>query len=291
MAGFSAFAFALEVSYQIILVTAAIALLRARKGRWELGAWMLASCLLAQHLDWPPFTDQIPAGIGVTGDVLLGLSMLLIAFGETRARDQRLKVLRALTESIVLAQQQGGMMEDSLGELQRLTKSKAAWFRLIEGGHLVATHAVGVSADFLREAGFAELTETVSQMLERCRPVVAEASEASAEDAGLLSSEKLRYVVMVPVVGKKSSIGLIVLASARARKLTAEELDFLETCGRQLGIAIENFRLLEQALRSQRQWRNTFDWSTTSSWRTTRNSASSRPIRFCWSRYNWRRRT
>ena len=29
--------FALEVSYRIILLTAAIALLRARKGRWELG--------------------------------------------------------------------------------------------------------------------------------------------------------------------------------------------------------------------------------------------------------------
>ncbi len=150
---------ALEVSYQIILVTAAIALLRARKGRWELGAWLLASCLLVQHLDWPPFTNQIPAAIGVVADVLLGLSMLLIVFGEARARDRRLKVLRALTESIVLAQQQGGMLDDSLGELQRLTKSKAAWFRLIEGGHLVATHAVGVSTDFLREAGFAQLTE------------------------------------------------------------------------------------------------------------------------------------
>ena len=55
-------------------------------------------------------------------------------------------------------------------ELQRLTKSKAAWFRLIEGGHLVATHAVGVSPGFLREVGIAELTESVSQMLERGKP-------------------------------------------------------------------------------------------------------------------------
>ncbi len=250
---------ALEVSYRIILLTAAIALLRARRGRWELGAWLLATCLLLQHLSWPLITSEIPAGIAVAADVLLGLSMLLIVFGEAHARDRRLKVLRALTESIVLAQQQGGMMEDSLAELQRLTKSKAAWFRLIEGGHLVATHAVGVSADFLREAGFAPVTESVTQMLERGRPVAARASQASPEDSGLLESEKLRYVVMVPVLGKKSSIGLLVLGSARARKLTAEELEFLETCGRQLGIAIENFRLLEQALRSQRQWRNTFD--------------------------------
>src|ERR1700692_4529379 len=64
---------------------------------------------------------------------------------------------------------------------------------------------------------------------------------------------------MVPVLGKKSAIGLLVLGRTRARQLTVEELEFLETCGRQLGIAIENFRLLEQALRSQRQWRNTFD--------------------------------
>jgi PAS domain S-box-containing protein len=250
---------ALEVSYRIILLTAAIALLRARKGRWELGAWLLAACMVVQHLSWVPFTSQIPGGIVVAAEVMLGLSMLLIVFGEARARGRRLKMLRALTESIVLAQQQGGMMEDALGELQRLTKSKAAWFRLIEGGHLVATHAIGVSKDFLREAGFAQLTENVSQMLERGRPVLERANGASPEDAGLLKSEKLQYMVMVPVLGKKSPIGVVVLGSARARKLTAEELEFLETCGRQLGIAIENFRLLEQALRSQRQWRNTFD--------------------------------
>src|SRR6202041_3429993 len=61
------------------------------------------------------------------------------------------------------------------------------------------------------------------------------------------------------VPGKKSPIGLLLLGSATHKKLTVEESDFLETCGRQLGIAIENFRLLEQVLRSQRQWRNTFD--------------------------------
>jgi PAS domain S-box-containing protein len=250
---------ALEVSYRIILLTAAVALVRARKGRWELGAWLLATCLLVQHLSWPLITSQIPSGIFVSADVLLGLSMLLIVFGEAHARGRRLKVLRALTESIVLAQQQGGMMEDALGELQRLTKSKAAWFRLIEGGHLVATHAVGVSPDFLREAGFADLNESVSQILGGGRPVTTHRAGASPEDAGLLKSEGLQYVVMVPVLGKKSPIGLLVLGSAGARRLTAEELEFLETCGRQLGIAIENFRLLEQALRSQRQWRNTFD--------------------------------
>ncbi len=52
---------------------------------------------------------------------------------------------------------------------------------------------------------------------------------------------------------------MLVLGCSAARKLTTEELEFLDTFGRQLGLAIENFRLQEQALRSQRQWRNTFD--------------------------------
>ena len=110
------------------------------------------------------------------------------------------------------------MMEDALEELRQLTRSKAAWFRLIEGGHLVATHAVGVSQDFLREAGFAELTESVSQMLERGKPVTAHRSGAARKMRDLLKAEKLQYVVMVPVLGKKSPIGLLILGSARDEK-------------------------------------------------------------------------
>lgn len=249
----------LEVAYRIILLTATIALLRARRGRRELASWMLAALLLVQHLDWLPFTNQVPAGVFIAADIALGLAMLLVVFQEARARAQRLSVLRALTESIVLAQQQGGMMDQALENLQQLTRSKAAWFRLIESGHLVATHAVGVSPDFLREIGIAELTESVLQMLECGKPHFALKNAASPEDSALLKSEKIHHLLIVPVLGKKSPIGLLVIGSARARKLTAEEFDFLETCGRQLGIAVENFRLLEQVLRSQRQWRNTFD--------------------------------
>jgi PAS domain S-box-containing protein len=250
---------ALEVSYRIILLVGVIALLRARRGRRELSPWLLSACLLSQHLSWPPFTGRIPSEIVVAANVLLGLSMLLVVFEEAGARRGRLRVLRALTESIVLAQQQSGMLDEALGELQRVTRSKAAWFRTIEGGHLVATHVVGVSPDFLREAAQAEFSEIASQTLERGKPVTAHRAGANPEDAKWLKSENVLYVVMVPVLGKKAPIGLLVLGSTRSRQLTIEELEFLETCGRHLGIAIENFRLLEQALRSQRQWRNTFD--------------------------------
>ena len=250
---------ALEVSYRIVLFTAAIAILRARRGRREATSWMLAVFLLLQHLNWPGLTTVVPAAAFAATDTMLGVSMLLVVFREARARAQRLTVLRLLTESIVQAQQQGGMLDKALEALRQLTRSKAAWFRLIEGGHLVATHAVGVSSEFLREVAIAELSPSVSQMLDRGKPGTAPRSSASPEDQSLLKSEKIHYLTTVPVLGKKSPIGLLYLGSAADRKLTREESDFLETCGRQLGIAIENFRLLEQVLRSQRQWRNTFD--------------------------------
>src|ERR1700747_662970 len=46
--------FALEVGYRVVLLVAAIALLRSRRGRWHLSAWLLALCLLALHLPWAP---------------------------------------------------------------------------------------------------------------------------------------------------------------------------------------------------------------------------------------------
>src|SRR5712671_2184531 len=250
---------ALEVGYRIVLFSASIALLRARRGRWDLGPWLLALSLLFLHLSWLPFTGAVPGGVFVSAEIVLGLSMLLILFDQSRARNQRLAVMQAVTAGVVSAQQYGNMIQTALQELQRLTKARAAWFRLLEGGHMVATHAVGVSPDFLRDVSFVEVTEDLTKMLELARPRVARADSAAPESPERLKVEKVRQVVMLPVVGKKSPVGLLLLGSSRNIQWTPEELEFLQSCARQVAIAVENFRLLEQVLRSQRQWINTFD--------------------------------
>ena len=144
---------AVEVGYRIILLTASIALLRARRGRWEPSAWLLALCLPFLHLSWPPFTDRVPAAAFLAAEIALGLSMLLVVLDEARTRTRRLQAVQAITTSMASAQQYGNVVQSAVEELQRLTRVRAAWFRLVEGGHLVATHAVGLSADFLRDAG------------------------------------------------------------------------------------------------------------------------------------------
>ncbi|HET9408714.1 MAG TPA: GAF domain-containing protein [Candidatus Sulfotelmatobacter sp.] len=248
-----------EVGYRIVLLTAALVLLRARRGRWELGSSVLALSLLGLHLDWQPFTSSLSPALFATTEIALGVSMILVALDEARIRGRRLAVLQALTSGMASAQQYGNLVNTALHELQRLTKIKAAWFRLIEGGHLVATHAVGVSANFLREAGFAEITQDVNRMLEQGRPQVVSPDKAAAENAECVKAEKIKQVMILPVVGKKAAVGVLLLGSARNLGWTVEELEFLQGCARHLAIAVENFRLLEQVLRSQRQWMNTFD--------------------------------
>ena len=65
--------------------------------------------------------------------------------------------------------------------------------------------------------------------------------------------------MIVPVLGKKSVIGVLSLGSRRSLKYAPDDMEFLTTTGHQFGLAVENLRLVEQILRSHRQWANTFD--------------------------------
>ena len=251
--------FAVEVSYRLVLLTAAIALLRARRGRWDTSGWLLALSLPLLHLSWPGFSDRIPAPAFLAAEITLSISMLLVVFDHARARGRRLQATQMLSNSIAGAQQYGNVVQTAVDELLRATRVHATWFRLVESGQLVATHAAGVSQDFLRDSGFAALNEEVSKLLERTEPTVGKRDETICETPECLKQEKIRQSVIVPVSGKKSSVGLLLLGSSSSRHWTLEELEFVQAYARQLAVAVENFRLLEQVLRSQRQWMNTFD--------------------------------
>jgi PAS domain S-box-containing protein len=251
--------FALEVGYRVVLLVAAIALLRARRGRWQASAWLLALCLLMLHLSWTSFTEQVPAAALIAAEIALPITMLLLVLGEMRARTRRLQAMQAIMESIATAQQYGSVVQCAVESLRRLSSVKACWFRLVEGGHLVATHAAGLSGEFLRDAGFAQITDDVSTLWQKRAPKVEKAEKAANEPAECLAVEKIRQLVILPVVGNKSPVGLLMIGHSSARQWTVDELGFLQSCARQIALAVENFRLLEQVLRSQRQWMNTFD--------------------------------
>src|SRR5207244_13324821 len=75
----------------------------------------------------------------------------------------------------------------------------------------------------------------------------------------VLKHERFKHLVITAVPGKKAVVGNLILASRKSKSYAPDELDFLATCGQQLGLALENLHLVEEILRSHRQWSNTFE--------------------------------
>lgn len=249
----------LEVGYRGVAMAAAIQLIRSRWGRWELGPWLLSLNLAMVHIDWDPISRHLPAAVRPIPELLLGVSMLLVVFDDSRARTRRLAVVNALTTSIARATQSGPMLLTALEELKKLMKARAAWFRLQEQDKMVIVQQIGLSPEFMMTRGSVAIEQTLTSVTQGAKPAIIKAKNASPDIREDLKDEKFHHIVMVPVRGKKSVIGILALGSRHWRSYTPEDLEFLETSGNQLAIAIENVRLMEQVLRSQRQWVNTFD--------------------------------
>ncbi len=249
----------LEVAYRLLAVTAALRLIRYRWARWEIVPWILSASMLLLHLPWDPIRRYMPFGFGLIVNLLAGLSMLLLVFDDYKAHMRRLRVVNALTSSITRAQQQGPMMATALEELKKLMSAKAAWFRLLEGDKMVITDQIGLSKPFLRDRLAVAKDDDFEQTLSSATPIVVVTSKAADAVRPHLKQEGFHHVVMVPVVGKKSVIGTLALGSRHRLSYTPDEMEFLITTAHQLGLAVENLRLVEQILRSHRQWTNTFD--------------------------------
>ncbi len=249
----------LEVCYRLIALAAALQLIRYRWARWEIGPWLLSISLLLVHLDGDPWSVHLPAGVGLGADLLFGLSMLLVVFDDSRLRTRRLGVINALTTSITRAQQHGPMMATALEQLKKLMFAKAAWFRLLEGDKMVIVQQIGLSQDFLRDRGSVPLDDKFERTLSDSTPVVVKTAGSDSEVAYQLNHEKFHHCVLIPVLGKKSVIGVLTLGSRHRLTYTPDEMEFLATLAQQLGMAVENLRLVEQIVRSHRQWANTFD--------------------------------
>src|SRR6185312_13944232 len=189
----------------------------------------------------------------------LGLGMLLVVFDESRIHTRRLATLNALTTSIARAGEQGPMTATALQKLKDLMDADAAWFRLGDGRRLTIFQHVGLSPEFLRNRTSIPLGDPLEPIPDEHHPVVLTPQKLDAPSGAVLKHERLKQVVITAVPGKKAIAGNLILASRKSRSYAPDEFDFLETCGQQLGLALENLHLVEEILRSHRQWSNTFE--------------------------------
>ena len=256
--------FGLDVACRLVAVGAVVELVRYRSGRIGLGPFLFGAGLLTLNLHWPPFTSHIPSEGYLLAEVLFGSSILFVVLDDSRLRTRRLATLNELTVAIARSQNHAPMMQTALEKLKAVVGAKAAWFQLMESDHLVPTQHVGLSPEFLRAmaqtgTGQTGTDETQARVLQENRAAVMQLSDMSEPEREQLGKYSIHHVVLLPVLGKKSVIGMLSFGYPGSRRHTGEELEFLETAAQKLGIAVENLRLLEQVLRSQHQWMNTFD--------------------------------
>lgn len=242
-----------------ITAVAGLQLLRYCWGRWAAGPWILAASLVLLHPKDSWLARHFLSAIDLPIDLLLGVSMLMIVFDESRLRTLRLGVVNSVATAIAQAQDANSMLLVALQELKRLMRARAAWFRVLEGEQLVLTQHVGLRLEFLKSQRLRHVDESLAQMLHSGEPLVFRVRQTAAPIADALRQEGFEHLLLIPVRGKKSVIGVLALAGAKHRSYSMAELAFLKSTANQLGIAAENLRLFTQIRRSQREWISTFD--------------------------------
>src|SRR5262249_27598264 len=153
----------------------------------------------------------------------------LVVFDDSKQRTRRLGVINALTSSITRAQHHGPMMVTALEELKGLMFAKAAWFRLVENDRMVIVQQIGLTQDFLRERGSVPMDDKFERTLTDGTPIVVTTSASDESVRVQLKQEGFHHCVLVPILGKKSVIGVLTLGSRHRLTYTPDEMEFLST--------------------------------------------------------------
>lgn len=246
-----------EICWRIVLLVASLQLLRFAWGRLNVGRWLLAVMLLLPHIH---LRVSPPPDIwyDVLIDLLFGISMMTIVLDDSRVQIQRLDVLNTITNRISESQDFEPTVAVVLEELRQISRARAAWFRVLEGDKLLMAAYRGLSDQSIVNA--IDRYRTVSGLALAEREVhVRRSEEASPEVCAMLQANGIHHVLLVPVEGRHSQIGIFALGVAHYREHMPSEKTFLKAAARQLGLAAENRKLALQVAQSRSEWASTFD--------------------------------
>jgi two-component system NtrC family sensor kinase len=246
------------LSWRVAVLLAAVQLARYAWGRSNLGRWGLAVMLLFLHPD--PQSPHALASFDVLIDLLLGLSMMVVVLYDSRVQIQRLDVLNSITAQSATPGEFAPTVRAMLNELVQITEAKAAWFRTVEDDHLVMFAQVGLSPAYAAQGRTLETAKSVSAYaLRQSELCVLLAGESAPGYRELLQAEGIHHLILVPVEGKNSGIGTLVLGMPHYRAHTGNEKQFLRAAAKQIGLAAENHNLVNQVVQSRNEWARTFD--------------------------------
>lgn len=243
-----------EVSWRSAVFLASVQLLRFAWGRRNTGRWLLALTLIWLRNDLRQDVHAV-LGYDLVVDLLLGIAMMIMVLHDSRVEIGRLKVLNVITREF--SGDFSTTVQTALRELVRITGARAGWFRVLQGETLILTAQQGLSDEFVSIVGSMPMSEATAFVMHEDEVLIQR--EPGAEMKPILKKEGIDHILLVPVKGKASDIGMLVLGMPGFRAHTENEKNFLRAAARQLGLTAENHRLLEQVLQSRNEWASTFD--------------------------------
>ena len=242
-----------------VSIVASAQLVRFAWGRVSVGRWLLAAILLVLHLDTVGSAHYV-VGTDILVDLLLGIGIMTIVLDDSRVQVQRLDTLNTITHQISDSREFEFTVAMILEELRKITRAKASWFRILRGESLVMAGHRGLSQAFIDTVATIETSRSISGFALREGEIyIVQTKESSPEVREALISEGIHHFLLVPVEGKHSRVGMFVLGMPGFRAYTMREKEFLKAAAKQLGLAEENRKLLQQLVHSRNEWASTFD--------------------------------
>jgi len=240
-------------------ILASVQLVRFAWGRRTIGRWLLAAMFLLLHLDVAQNQHSLMA-YDFLVDLFLGIGMMTVVLEDSRAQIQRLDALNTITYQISESRDFEPTISTILEELRKITRAKAAWFRMLEGDKLVLAAQCGLSESFAKKTATVEISKSVSGFALRENEVyVLRTTEAAPDFREAIAAEGINHLLLVPVEGKSSPAGMFILGVPHFRAYTEREKKFLKAAAKQIGLAAENRKLLQQVVQSRNEWASTFD--------------------------------
>jgi signal transduction histidine kinase len=166
-------------------------------------------------------------------------------------RTHALKTINAITAVVSRSLDLEEILQDALNKTLEITGMDAGGaYRLIEAElrlSLMAHH--GLSPSMVARFGQLPLAiSAAAQAVNQGRPVVSQvANYPPSAWRDLLSVEGWRVAVSIPLISRGKPLGTINLLSRTDQTPAAEQLSLLAAIGQQIGVAMENARLYEQA--------------------------------------------
>ncbi len=190
-----------------------------------------------------------------------------------RSREELLRRMRELgtltTTAIAISAGQSlpDILQTALEKVLEVMGLRAGWIFLTDEqstagrDHVQLTLIVqsGLSPTFAAEEAGRELGQCVcGQVLQNGHPLIMRDihRECPRLSPAVIEAEGLACHASVPLVARDRVVGVMNVASSNAREFTPEEIGLLASVGRQIGVAVENARLWDEAkekevLRSQ----------------------------------------